>query len=337
MADDNLTVLVLGAGASKPYEFPTGPELVRDLTDWMWATEVVNRLGISSQEYSKFEELLRASGQYSIDRFLELRPEFAELGRALIASRIAKGESRFTGPSVFSCDWYQWLLHSVLKPPIFETASGVGDWLRQIAARLRIVTFNYDRSFELGLSGMIADSYRLNRWDVFDQLAAWQIVHVYGTLSLDWRKWTGREREWGRSRDEIIRASSGIELLRHDNGIEESLTLQEARKCLRRSCRVIFLGFGFDSLNLKRIGALGIMNQSDGVQKRVWFSAYGLEHAEVVNVRQMLGDASVFADEWAGPSMPGPCVFGVRTQGCLEFLRSLVLPTDLLADDAAGR
>lgn len=83
MIDRNVAI-ILGAGASKPYGFLTGKELVeqaiRDRRTPVLHT--IRELGFSVDDYSKFRTTLRNSGLSSIDRFLEIRDDFMDIGKA---------------------------------------------------------------------------------------------------------------------------------------------------------------------------------------------------------------------------------------------------------------
>src|SRR6267378_303056 len=89
------TVLILGAGASMPYGFPSGSGLRRHIIEYL-------------------DELLSADTT-SIDVFLERRTEFVEIGKAAIAATLIPLESTrnlfqtWTLPSVLmSQTWYQY-------------------------------------------------------------------------------------------------------------------------------------------------------------------------------------------------------------------------------------
>jgi hypothetical protein len=96
------TVFVLGAGSSQPYRFPSGSELV----DRVWQRilhfgddnrenpldEQLKGLKHSHDKTVEFARELRFSRGYSIDRFLEMRPEFMEIGKAAIADVLLDAE-----------------------------------------------------------------------------------------------------------------------------------------------------------------------------------------------------------------------------------------------------
>ena len=101
----NNVVLVLGAGASVPYKFPSGIGLVREalyphgVTDKL--DDHLSKIGVSEQELVYFRKELRDSLPTSLDTFLELRGEFQPLGKKIIAYLLILREDRPPG----SCTW----------------------------------------------------------------------------------------------------------------------------------------------------------------------------------------------------------------------------------------
>src|SRR5229473_2611714 len=85
------TVFILGAGASMPYGFPSGAEMVRDICN---APESeLDSFGVSQTDYHEFATELRNSDQPSVDAFLELRRKFERVGKTAIAYHLVRCES----------------------------------------------------------------------------------------------------------------------------------------------------------------------------------------------------------------------------------------------------
>lgn len=139
------TVLILGAGASKPFGFPTGRELLHEVVENLveepkkFPRTQLLRLGYSAEEIRSFRIFLSKSGQPSVDAFLEHRPEFVRLGKTAIAQALIPCESLETlfDKTRDSVNWYQHLsdlmdtsLHGFRKNEV------------------SVLTFNYDRSLE---------------------------------------------------------------------------------------------------------------------------------------------------------------------------------------------
>jgi len=82
------TVLILGAGASKPYGLPLGWQLrdmVVDLARQHIIHELCATLGFNSHEYATFAKSLATSGERSVDAFLERVPQWTKIGKLGIA------------------------------------------------------------------------------------------------------------------------------------------------------------------------------------------------------------------------------------------------------------
>ena len=115
------TVLILGAGASQPYGFPSGRRLKALAEKNDQAVQVMlQKLGFDENTYHEFRNTLFYSGQPSVDAFLEHRPEFLNIGKASIAIRIIACEG--TG-KLFpeEMEWYEYLFNQKLRGSSFET------------------------------------------------------------------------------------------------------------------------------------------------------------------------------------------------------------------------
>jgi len=138
------TVLILGAGTSVPYGYPSGRGLVDDLKgDNPKRKEILIQLQFQKPEIDEFTAVLRKAEPPSIDHFLENNPRFTDLGKACIAYEILKreNENRLYHPKVDKegsiRSWYR------------DLADRIADSADEIAFNnLSIVTFNYDRSLE---------------------------------------------------------------------------------------------------------------------------------------------------------------------------------------------
>lgn len=112
------TVLVLGAGASAPYGFPVGRELVLQIfkelngafTDF---AKSLRELDFKFEDLSSFRDDLYHSNQPSIDTFLENRPEYLKMGKVAIARALIPYEQE---GSLSRNDWYEYLFGVIGKP-----------------------------------------------------------------------------------------------------------------------------------------------------------------------------------------------------------------------------
>jgi hypothetical protein len=150
------TVLVLGAGASVPYGFPTGRGLlinvVRSLRNEGGTLQIIlSALGFELGEIRTFAEELDRSMQPSVDAFIENRPEFMNIGKAAIVGTLVPSEDEgkllVRGEQML---WYEYLFNKM--------AENRNDYEQ---SHLSIVTLNYDRSFEHFLFHALKSSFHL--------------------------------------------------------------------------------------------------------------------------------------------------------------------------------
>ncbi len=83
-------VLVLGAGASKPYGYPVGEKLITYICKSLDDNNSkefreLKKLGFEDKLIDSFKSELKNSQRASIDAFLEYRPDFERIGKFIIA------------------------------------------------------------------------------------------------------------------------------------------------------------------------------------------------------------------------------------------------------------
>ena len=84
------TVLILGAGASWPFGFPTGDELVENICRGQGYGP---KLSQQHEEYETFKDTLWDASPPSIDTFLEDNEKFEKIGKIAISREILEIES----------------------------------------------------------------------------------------------------------------------------------------------------------------------------------------------------------------------------------------------------
>ena len=266
------TCLILGAGASVPYGYPTGRDLAREIIkrgkqgDNAWAradelpTVKLRALNLATMFEASLDE------HPTIDSFLAQfagSPEHSEgrelyeTGRMLIADVIRRREQ----PQQGVVDWYTLLFEHLER----SAKSG-------FAWPLRIITFNYDRSLEFHLAryhawktGLLQQEAR--HW-LFERVP---VLHVYGDVgplpdgqpkrddfAPEYGVWTGSQFWKGRETTKIMRDD--------DTGAE---AYAECQRWIGEAEYVIVLGFGYDQMNCDRVGLSKIPDQ-----KCVLTSAY---------------------------------------------------------------
>ena len=137
-------VFVLGAGASCPYGLPLGETLIRKILDDVltdYLLQMLKNIGHSEGDCNDFRLRLRLSLRQSIDVFLRDNPDLAEVGKALIAVHlILLEQQKYLYSTQIDDHWVKYLVEILLR----DWSPGNGMSFN----RLKIITFNYDRSFE---------------------------------------------------------------------------------------------------------------------------------------------------------------------------------------------
>lgn len=303
------TVLVLGAGASMPFGFPSGEQLVSRILEVlegpkpaehplqralqvseMYPKDVLAQaLGVLEPEIliGNFHEALFYSGRQSIDTFLEHNRQFLTVGKMAIASVLVPLENE---RELFSAEpnWYKFLF-TRLNARFEEFAEN----------KLAILTYNYDRSLEQFLSTALRHSYEGMK-DAYDQcqeqLSKIPIVHLHGSLGEFAR---GAPDTLGRMERmyepqltvRVLRVCADtIRVVSEDVGSQPQY--QQAHDLLHSADVICFLGFGWDPTNLSRLQ----LNTADdwrpartlygtayrkGAAERAWIKTYFGSDAEI--------------------------------------------------------
>ena len=291
------TVLILGAGASVPYGFPSGADLKKVVVDIIRSNpsddyRVLNMLGHHTADLQTFRQALVQSGRPSVDAFLEHRSDLVDLGKRLMAIALLgceTPESLFTS----SANWYDRLFQAMDAP--FESFAD---------NKLSVITFNYDRSLEQYLYLALQNSYGKSHDEVIGVLERITIVHVHGKLGpLPWQADRARPYAPTRAPDDVLLAAEGIRII--SELAEERAAFDPAKSLIEASERIIFLGFGFHRANFDRLRL-----ELDGRPRQYFASAYGLTDLE----RGII-------EEWFRPQSPH---LGGPEWDCIRFLRERV-------------
>jgi hypothetical protein len=243
------TTLILGAGASAPFGFPTGNALLQKALSW--ANVEVGRtnphifrgIGIEKPKIDLFREALSKSGTASVDSFLEHRPEFLDIGKAVIALELIGCEQEHKLFEHNETNWYQYLFN--------ELNTNFDDFNKN---KLSILTFNYDRSLEHYLLTALHHKYNKPMAECAEKLKSIPIIHLHGDLGglpyLD----NNLVRPYSKDiNNEIVQIATERIKIIHE-GFDNAPQFALAQKILRESHYICFLGFGYHHLNIKRLG-----------------------------------------------------------------------------------
>jgi len=281
------TVLILGAGASAPFGFPSGRELVIQICQDLSAG-VVHKLKLQLLDYGYDDKLIESfrnelylSMQPSVDAFLEQRSEFVEIGKAAIACALIPHEEESGLGRGKGSHWYEYLRNQM------------GTSLEEFrSSQLSVVTFNYDRSLEHFLFLALKHSYGLSDEECAKQLKAVPIVHVYGTLGgCPHVDEGGRPYEPTVTPDVVKQCTSAIKIV-HE-GTTDDPELATAHDLLMRAEVICFLGFGYHPVNVERL-KFDILPSN----KTVLGSAYGITGEEQKRITSYLPYSITMGNEY---------------------------------------
>lgn len=288
------TVLVLGAGASKPYGFPLGEQLKNHIIDNTTpaALDALNELRYDLTTIREFKDALRWGDHATIDIFLERKTNFREIGSYFIAAAIGEFEK---GSSPFPArDWYLDLFRLL----DLETLQGN-------LPNLSIVTLNYDRSLEHFLKMYI--NYRCQAEIVrrcHERRSRLSIIHAHGSIG------PYPETQYGDAtsdKESLRRAATRIRIV--SDKLEESPDFRAAQDAIAEAKHIIFLGFGYNDQTLR-----ALLSKRDLSKTRFYGTAMQLNNDSRRDITEFFH---------------GNINLGGADQDCLKFFRETVLNTKL--------
>jgi hypothetical protein len=268
------TVLILGAGASIPYGFPSGLQLQAMICEAIQTQEDIREdlaksIGPEASVQDFYNNLLLSS-EMSIDAFLEHNRKYLDIGRRAIANVLLRKEShnklfydwieKRLNERNTDKHWYQ-LLFSKLNATFEDFENN----------NLKIITFNYDRSLEYFLWNSMSAKYsEEDKGEVLKKLHTIPILHIYGKL--------GTFQAYVLHREPVLYDSEGdlipYDLLRDPSFKNERQrgnyiylasqniftihqaeemkgVIAKARDFMNKAQRIYFLGFGYDKTNME--------------------------------------------------------------------------------------
>lgn len=272
------TVFVLGAGASENYGFPDGARLTQSVYPLSQESglddadvECFRELDFSPLAIMKFALALLRSAQYSVDAFLERRPEYIPIGKALIAYFLIRRErtARLFGGED---NWYQYILERMN-----DSFDDFGE--NQIA----FITFNYDRSLEQFFYTALLNCHGKSPEETATKVNSIPIIHVHGQLGfLEWQNQPEdlvtptREYDPKITPHTVKIAAKGIQIVHESH--PSTREFQLARTALEKAERIFFLGFGYNRVNMQRL------NIGQGNTQYMCGSRFGRTDAECVGL-----------------------------------------------------
>jgi hypothetical protein len=235
------TVFIIGAGASRPYGFPSGKELFDNISEGkcsLPATEDPDFDQIQNNSVQHFIGELRGSGHESVDAFLENRTDLVDIGKRLIASALIPFEDEQLlfeqkANQERGAQWYKYLLRAMMV-----------DAPDLLYNKVSFITFNYDRSIEHFFTKALAANTGISLLAAWDKIQYIQIVHLHGMLGpYHPDAYNGRAYEPNVTLRSVQMAAASIKIINESS--DDSKEYAQARRLLEQAQRYIFLGFGF--------------------------------------------------------------------------------------------
>jgi hypothetical protein len=276
------TTLILGAGASAPFGFPTGNELKQKVLA-LDNTHV--QFGLFPQIHvESFKRALSKSGKTSVDAFLEHRPEFIDIGKRAIAIILIEFENEDGLFSHNENNWYEYLFN--------QLNTKFDDFDKN---KLSILTFNYDRSLEHYLYTCLLNAYGKSVDECAKKLRSIPIVHLHGDLGeLPYLFGTNSMRPYSTKLSDgtVGIASQRIKII-HE-GMANDPQFAQAQKILSESQHICFLGFGYHHLNIKRLGFKD--TGSYAYRATLWGSTKGFTYEELNHLSRLFSGQLKFSN-----------------------------------------
>ena len=302
-------VFIIGAGGGKPYKFPLGDELYKNICNnylgkveaWLRNMDIYNfPRDVFIEGAEEYTNALSQTIGISIDKYLNINKKFKKPGIHSIISEIYSAEQDSFLPSNMNSnsiqgDWFTYLFKKLIQN--FDTAE---DLLNFNENKINFITFNYDRSLEHflfeNLYGVVrnANISRQRIAQVFNKIP---FIHIYGQIGfLPWQKEIYDEKQNYYNAPESILSYGGKNILPMEVGLgfskmieimyeerKDHIELNLAKQLIKKADRVMFLGFGYDELNLK---ILGIPETISG--KQVYGTAYNATSNEIIHISKLL-------------------------------------------------
>ena len=297
MVEDK-TVFILGAGSNVPYGFPTGGDLNKYIDKNLmklisnWSTgyylyqvdERQHEIRRLERETSKFRTCFHRGPGPSIDRFLKDNPSLLYPGKLAIILSILEKErnSRFLfeikDEELKKQDWYSDLFNELISD--FKGANSF-----QINNKINFITFNYDRSLEYFLYTNLINHYNDDDENtLIQQLRQIQIIHVYGkTGNLPWQVEEKKDSLPYKPKYTDYHPDKFLKNIYIIDDERDNPNIEVAKKLIRDSERVFFLGFGFAQENLDILDIPNIL-----IKKDLYATTIGLTHRRLAEIRIFL-------------------------------------------------
>jgi hypothetical protein len=308
--ESKFITFVLGAGSSREVEMPTGTELkyaiaasmpsaldgfgllaggANELRDAMNRIARASEVADASQRYLAAANRIRSAMPQaaSIDNFLDSNRssrDIAEVGKLAIAYEILNAERKsllfgksgsIEGIPSFEKTKDTWFAE------FFQLVSmnAQVDEIRERLSRVRVVTFNYDRTLEHYLYHALQDYYGITAKDAAELLSYLIVIHPYGQVGkLPWQRADSTVPFGATSAaSDLIEVAKDLKTFAEGTSVQAS-DIEQIRASIADAATLVFLGFAYHEMNLRLLFG----NEGDTAgqhDKRIFGTAKGLSES----------------------------------------------------------
>ena len=264
------TVIVVGAGASKEVDLPTGAELKQEIaarlhfkggiepSGDLTIGAVIERKGDIHRYFRACQTIRAALPQAaSIDSFIDARKGESEIelcGKLAIVRSILEAERNSklfnSGGAKVDFQKIQATWFNLFWQKVSENCQAEG--LKERLSSIVLIIFNYDRCVEHFLFHSIKNWYSLHDHEAASLIDGIEIFHPYGTVgSLPWHPLLpGLPFGAQPSADDLERLAGQIKTFAEGTDPTAS-DVAKIRNRVVRADNLIFLGFAYHPQNLK--------------------------------------------------------------------------------------
>lgn len=306
------TLFILGAGASAPYDYPTGDRLRKSIVTSLW--EVLSNTTYDQEKpllpdkavIKNFCDSLDKSDDLLIDYFLETcnNSEFVRIGKIAILKFILQAELESSvkrNVEFAEDDWFP-----VLFGKITEGVKCVEDLALN---RVNFITFNYDRLLEHRLVSAVKHKFGVSWEESYRAFENIQIIHVFGRLP-DLFFENNNGYQYGKN----ILLHQLVEHLDEIKTIHErsSINTSNISGLISGADSIYFLGFGYNEENLN------LLNIKSNLCKEtnIYGTAYRINETKINSIKHKIWSKRLQISP--GLLLPDP-IFEPNLK-CREFL-----------------
>ena len=234
-------------------------------------------MGFDLGHVRSFRTRLRDSGAYSVDAFLEHNANDVALGKVATAHVLLKSE-KFSGAQRVD-GWYRYLWSQLMvRLDQFDKN------------RLSVVTYNYDRSIEHFLFGMMKSMFPSEEQVCKEKISSIRFIHLHGSLGpLPWQS-EHHAMDYGQDLvGAADRARIEQSMIVIHEGKDDSPEYNEAFELMTAAERIYCLGFGYGETNMTRLA----LNRLEWRNNRICGTSKGLPEMRQNQIRGFLRAQSV--------------------------------------------